>query len=1176
MASLRPEDLAAHAASIRALAAHLLRDEHLGEDVSQDAVVAALERPPRAGTRIGPWLHGVARHLSFRRIRSETRRRRREASSARGEASAEDDVVERMETRQTVAAALLSLEEPYRRTLLLRYFEDLEPTEIARRDGVPAGTVRSRLKRGLDLLRTRLDSTRDGDRRAWALPLAALLRGPAAPTPVRPRPSSVPLVAGALLMGSKTVAAALFVLAAAGAAWFAWPRDGGGPPTETSSLPTGASTEETPAPAPPHARAAAPAAEAPAVPEEIVPPAPVRADVWVAGRVVGEGRHPAADVEVRLVPRRGDPSTTRTDAAGRFRLPAALPADDTDPALTTATVRAVAADGRATLTVLALRASRSDVDAGTLVLGPAQDVEVRVEDGGAPAAGVGVVARTDWVVAWGTTDAAGRVLFERLPARSWSFEARDAARGHAVADGVVPVAGEPVLLRLTRRELVVAVVRKGTGAPVADVRLDATFVRDVPGIGRAERQLEPPIEIAPTGPDGRTTVPGVAEDDEVRVAVLVPRALRSNQFQPMRDARSRPGETELRIELPAARTYRWRISEGEAPAPAEGTVLDLVPHTNSGSPLPAERAVVSGGEIVVAADRDEHVSCFARAADGTLARLFARPGSADPGETSFRRERTIEVAVRTPGGAPARGVRVLARDQGNNAMVPAVEVGEDGVGVIRGLYGWLAEVYALPEGTSEWGGLRIGSVDLEKGSGKLEFTLPAEHRVVLRFDVDGRAALPTRFSVVGARIVGEDPAAGTATVAVPVPAGAAAPASAHVEVVAEGYPRQTVQVPAGDGAEAAVTLRVGATLVARILQSADRRAEVRIQRWDRATDRWTVTGADGGLTGMRLPIDPTGHLRIEGLEPGRLRLIDTRSRLAGTVVEVAGGATGDAGTLDLSRSGDVRGRVVAPDGASAAGARVLCEGEGLVAAGGFTGSAYADPGGGNVGRDGSFAVRVPGDRPVRLRVTHPLLRPATDGGTAEVVEPREGVELRLERGSVVTLRGQEPLKAAGSYEPGRVLVFSGEPGATPVATLVPVFDGGALRFGAPAPGRYTLWIDVAPWAPLVLRDVAIGGEDLDLGPLTFSRGSSVRIRLLVKEGQDAPRVSVWASPAAEPRCSRGVNSNGEKEFVLRGLGPGRHEIQAMPVMGTPSPIPRRTVDVDGAETTEVTIDVDLR
>ena len=55
--------------------------------------------------------------------------------------------------------------------------------EIARRAGIPEGTVRSRLKRGLDQLRERLDGT-FGNRRAWALSLPEA-RQPPLPRSVR-------------------------------------------------------------------------------------------------------------------------------------------------------------------------------------------------------------------------------------------------------------------------------------------------------------------------------------------------------------------------------------------------------------------------------------------------------------------------------------------------------------------------------------------------------------------------------------------------------------------------------------------------------------------------------------------------------------------------------------------------------------------------------------------------------------------------------------------------------------------------------------------------------------------------------------------------------------------------------------------------------------------------------
>ncbi len=108
-------------------------------------------------------------------------------------------MVARAEVHCELVEAVLHLSEPYRFTVLLRYFEDLPPRDIARRADVPVETVRVRLRRALRQLRGRLDRLHDDDRRAWSLallPLAGLQYGA--------RTSSGPVVAGASIMGKKT------------------------------------------------------------------------------------------------------------------------------------------------------------------------------------------------------------------------------------------------------------------------------------------------------------------------------------------------------------------------------------------------------------------------------------------------------------------------------------------------------------------------------------------------------------------------------------------------------------------------------------------------------------------------------------------------------------------------------------------------------------------------------------------------------------------------------------------------------------------------------------------------------------------------------------------------------------------------------------------------------------
>ena len=87
--------------------------------------------------------------------------------------------------RQLLAALLLGVAEPYRETLLLYYVEELPSAEIERRLGIRAGTVRSRLRRGLAQLRAELDR-HHGERRGWVRALVPVIgRPPAPPRPVR-------------------------------------------------------------------------------------------------------------------------------------------------------------------------------------------------------------------------------------------------------------------------------------------------------------------------------------------------------------------------------------------------------------------------------------------------------------------------------------------------------------------------------------------------------------------------------------------------------------------------------------------------------------------------------------------------------------------------------------------------------------------------------------------------------------------------------------------------------------------------------------------------------------------------------------------------------------------------------------------------------------------------------
>jgi RNA polymerase sigma factor (sigma-70 family) len=176
--SVDASELLANTRWVRRLAGHLVRDPNTADDLAQETWMAAADNAVPQDVPLSTWLAGILRNLVRLRARSEARRSARERLAATDEAqpATPESAVERMELYQQLGRLLLDLAEPYRSTLVLRYYEGLSASEIARRTGVPAGTVRWRLKQGLDTIRARLDE-KWGRRAAWIPIVAPLGRG---------------------------------------------------------------------------------------------------------------------------------------------------------------------------------------------------------------------------------------------------------------------------------------------------------------------------------------------------------------------------------------------------------------------------------------------------------------------------------------------------------------------------------------------------------------------------------------------------------------------------------------------------------------------------------------------------------------------------------------------------------------------------------------------------------------------------------------------------------------------------------------------------------------------------------------------------------------------------------------------------------------------------------------
>jgi len=144
---------------VRRLARALAHDAQGAEDLAQEAWLAALRRGIGGGRGgLEGWLSGATRILARARRREEARRRERERRvELPDDALAAAALATRLEVARRVVEEVQRLEEPQRSAVVLRYFEELPPRALARRLGVPVNTARSRVRRGLDTLRQRLD-----------------------------------------------------------------------------------------------------------------------------------------------------------------------------------------------------------------------------------------------------------------------------------------------------------------------------------------------------------------------------------------------------------------------------------------------------------------------------------------------------------------------------------------------------------------------------------------------------------------------------------------------------------------------------------------------------------------------------------------------------------------------------------------------------------------------------------------------------------------------------------------------------------------------------------------------------------------------------------------------------------------------------------------------------------
>jgi len=152
--------------AVYSLALRMLGDRLLAEELVQETFVRVWRQSSsysRARGAAATWVLGIARNLAI----DELRRRGARPNIADGNADARLELVESGEDdpseqayasirHEEVTGALAQLPEAQRKVVELAYFGGLSQSEIAARLGDPLGTVKTRMRLGLEKLKNLL------------------------------------------------------------------------------------------------------------------------------------------------------------------------------------------------------------------------------------------------------------------------------------------------------------------------------------------------------------------------------------------------------------------------------------------------------------------------------------------------------------------------------------------------------------------------------------------------------------------------------------------------------------------------------------------------------------------------------------------------------------------------------------------------------------------------------------------------------------------------------------------------------------------------------------------------------------------------------------------------------------------------------------------------------------
>jgi RNA polymerase sigma-70 factor (ECF subfamily) len=153
-----------HAAAAYGLARSMLRSPSAAQDVVQEAFISLWRTDSYCAEKgsLRSFVLGIVRNRAIDELRKNRRRSDKErnddaALSLLTAVDRTDVEVEQRDTERSLRAALTALPDPQHRALELAFFDGLTHNEIAARLDEPIGTIKGRIRLGLEKLRAEIE-----------------------------------------------------------------------------------------------------------------------------------------------------------------------------------------------------------------------------------------------------------------------------------------------------------------------------------------------------------------------------------------------------------------------------------------------------------------------------------------------------------------------------------------------------------------------------------------------------------------------------------------------------------------------------------------------------------------------------------------------------------------------------------------------------------------------------------------------------------------------------------------------------------------------------------------------------------------------------------------------------------------------------------------------------------